>query len=83
MLRLALTKGRLEKKMLEILSDIGLDVSELYTGSRKLIYTIPGESLELMLAKAADVVTYVALRRVRHGVVGKDTIWSTALPFTR
>jgi ATP phosphoribosyltransferase len=74
MLRLALTKGRLEKKMLEILSDIGLDVSELYTGSRKLIYTIPGESLELMLAKAADVVTYVELGACDMGVVGKDTI---------
>lgn len=58
-IRIALTKGRLEKKTLELLEHSGYDVSELRSGSRKLIFKLPDSNIELVLAKAADVITYV------------------------
>ena len=73
-LRLALTKGRLEKKTLALLEQVGMDCSELGAGSRKLIYQIPDTNLEIVLAKAADVITYVEHGVCDMGVVGKDTI---------
>ena len=59
--RIALTKGRLEKKTLTLLKASGYDISELEAGSRKLIFTLPGTAIEIVLAKAADVITYVAV----------------------
>lgn len=72
--RIALTKGRLEKKTLALLKVAGYDIAELEAGSRKLIFTLPGTSVEIVLAKAADVITYVEHGVCDMGVVGKDTI---------
>ncbi len=72
--RIALTKGRLEKKTLSFLKKAGYDTSELETGSRKLIFTLPNTNIEIVLAKAADVITYVEHGVCDMGVVGKDTI---------
>ena len=72
--RIALTKGRLEKKTLALLKASGYDISELEVGSRKLIFTLPDTNIEIVLAKAADVITYVEHGVCDMGVVGKDTI---------
>ena len=72
--RIALTKGRLEKKTLALLKTAGYDISELETGSRKLIFALPDSGVEIVLAKAADVITYVEHGVCDMGVVGKDTI---------
>lgn len=72
--RIALTKGRLEKKTLALLQKSGYDISELEAGSRKLIFTLPDTQIEIVLAKAADVITYVEHGVCDMGVVGKDTI---------
>ena len=72
--RIALTKGRLEKKTLALLKAAGYDISELETGSRKLIFALPDSGVEIVLAKAADVITYVEHGVCDMGVVGKDTI---------
>ena len=72
--RIALTKGRLEKKTLALLKSAGYDISELEAGSRKLIFALPGAGIEIVLAKAADVITYVEHGVCDMGVVGKDTI---------
>lgn len=72
--RIALTKGRLEKKTLALLKASGYDISELEAGSRKLIFALPGTAVEIVLAKAADVITYVEHGVCDMGVVGKDTI---------
>lgn len=72
--RIALTKGRIESKAVDILDSIGYDVSELRNKGRKLILSIPGEDIEVVLAKAADVITYVEHGVCDLGVVGKDTI---------
>ena len=72
--RIALTKGRLEKKTLALLKDAGYDISELEAGTRKLIFTLPDSGVEIVLSKAADVITYVEHGVCDMGVVGKDTI---------
>lgn len=72
--RIALTKGRLEKKTLSLLKAAGYDISELEAGSRKLIFALPDAGVEIVLAKAADVITYVEHGVCDMGVVGKDTI---------
>lgn len=73
-IRIALTKGRLEKKTLARMKASGYDISELETPSRKLIFRLPNTNIEVVLAKAADVITYVEHGVCDLGVVGKDTI---------
>ncbi len=72
--RIALTKGRIENKAVDLLEKIGYDVSELRNKGRKLILPIPNENIEVVLAKAADVITYVEHGVCDLGIVGKDTI---------
>jgi len=71
-IRIALTKGRLEKRAVELFEAIGFDCSQLQSKGRRLI--LPMEGYEVVLAKAADVLTYVVHGACDIGVVGKDTI---------
>ncbi|MGN0668984.1 MAG: ATP phosphoribosyltransferase [Oscillospiraceae bacterium] len=73
-IRIALTKGRIENKAVDLLEKIGYDVTDLREKGRRLILTIPNENIEVVLAKAADVITYVEHGVCDLGVVGKDTI---------
>lgn len=73
-IRIALTKGRLEKNTMELFEKIGLDCTNLKEKGRKLILPIPGTNIEIVLAKAADVITYVGHGVCDVGIVGKDTI---------
>lgn len=73
-IRIALTKGRIENKAVDLLEKIGYDVTDLREKGRRLILTIPDENIEVVLAKAADVITYVEHGVCDLGVVGKDTI---------
>lgn len=73
-LRIALTKGRLEKDTVGLLEKIGFDCTAVREKGRKLILPIPDGNLEVVLAKAADVITYVEHGVCDMGVVGKDTI---------
>ena len=72
--RIALTKGRLDNRTVAVLEHLGYDVSMLRSKGRKLILEIPGAEIEVVLAKAADVITYVEHGVCDIGVVGKDTI---------
>ena len=72
-LRIALTKGRLEKDTVGLLEKIGYDCTAVHEKGRKLILPV-GDSIEVVLAKAADVITYVENGVCDLGVVGKDTI---------
>lgn len=72
-LRIALTKGRLEKDTVGLLEKIGYDCTAVRDKGRKLILPV-GDSIEVVLAKAADVITYVEHGVCDMGVVGKDTI---------
>ena len=73
-LRIALTKGRLQDKSLELFESMGLDCSPVRNPGRRLIHAIPNYPLDAVLAKASDVITYVEHGVCDLGVVGKDTI---------
>ena len=73
-LRLALTKGRLEKKATELFERMGLDCAPLRDPGRRLVHSLPDYPLDVVLAKAPDVITYVEHGVCDIGVVGKDTI---------
>ena len=79
-LRIALTKGRLEKDTVALLERIGYDCGAVHNKGRKLILPV-GNSLEVVLAKAADVITYVEHGVCDLGVVGKDTIMENGTSF--
>ena len=71
-LRIALTKGRLEKKSVGLFKTMGLDTTELENKGRRLI--LPVDKYEAVLSKAPDVITYVEHGVCDIGIVGKDTI---------
>ncbi len=73
-LRLALTKGRLQKNACKLMEAAGLDMGEVGSDTRKLIIPIQNGRYELVLAKAADVITYVTHGVCDIGLVGKDTM---------
>ncbi|OPJ61543.1 ATP phosphoribosyltransferase [Clostridium oryzae] len=73
-IKIALTKGRLEKGAVEIFEAIGIDCSQLKNKGRKLIFHEDTRNLDFFLAKASDVVTYVEHGVADIGVVGKDTL---------
>ncbi len=72
-LRIALTKGRLEKDTVALFEKMGYDCSAVHDKGRRLILPV-GDDIEVVLAKAADVITYVENGVCDLGVVGKDTI---------
>lgn len=73
-LRIALTKGRLEKDTVSLLEKLGYDCTAVREKGRRMILPIPDANLEVVLAKANDVITYVEHGVCDMGVVGKDTI---------
>ncbi|MDT8715510.1 ATP phosphoribosyltransferase [Clostridium sp. 19966] len=73
-LKIALTKGRLEKNSIEIFEAVGINCGELKNKGRKLIFNDEENDIEFFLAKAADVVTYVEHGAADIGIVGKDTL---------
>lgn len=74
MLKIALTKGRLEKSTVALFEKMGLDVGAFENKGRKLILQV-GDDITVVLAKAPDVITYVEHGVCDIGVVGKDTIY--------
>ena len=73
-LRIALTKGRLQEKSVELFEAMGLDCSPIQSPGRRLVHAIPNYPLDAVLAKAPDVITYVEHGVCDLGIVGKDTI---------
>lgn len=73
-IRIALTKGRLEKDTVALFEKIGYDCTAVHEKGRKLILPVPDGNIEVVLAKAADVITYVEHGVCDMGIVGKDTI---------
>ena len=71
----ALAKGRLAKKTMELLGQIGIFCEEMKDEkTRKLIFVNEELKLKFFLAKASDVPTYVEYGAADIGVVGRDTI---------
>lgn len=80
-LRIALTKGRLEQDTIGLFEKIGYDCTAVRNKGRKLILPVGDNQFEVVLAKAADVITYVEHGVCDLGVVGKDTIMENGTSF--
>jgi len=74
--KIALTKGRLEKEAIEIFKTININTRELEDKGRKLILNCENEeyNIDFFLVKAKDVETYVEYGAADMGIVGKDTL---------
>ena len=74
MLSIAVSKGRLADTFSELLEQAGYPVAVLREPTRKLVIESPEAGLRFILAKPADVPTYVEYGAADLGVVGKDTL---------
>ena len=74
-LTIALAKGRLAEKAMEMFEAIGISCDEMKDkASRKLIFVNEDLGVRLFRAKANDVPTYVEYGAADIGIVGRDTI---------
>lgn len=73
MLRIAVTKGRIEKNVYELMKKTGFDVSTIENKNRELLIRTK-DNIEMIFVKANDVLTYIEKGIVDMGVVGKDTL---------
>ena len=73
MLKVALTKGRIEKEVTKILEKIGYDVTQIINKNRELQINVE-DKMEIIFAKANDVITFIEHGIVDVGIVGSDTL---------
>ena len=74
-LTIALAKGRLADKAMEMFEAIGISCDEMKDkASMKLIFVNEHLGVRFFLAKANDVPTYVEYGAADIGIVGRDTI---------
>ncbi|MFM1651347.1 ATP phosphoribosyltransferase [Brevibacillus sp. B_LB10_24] len=73
-LTIAMPKGRIFEESLVFLREAGVKVAADLQDSRKLIIPVEESELEFILAKPADVPTYVEYGVADVGVVGKDVL---------
>lgn len=74
MLKIALTKGRIEKNIQKVLEEIGYDANPMINKDGRLLLEI-GDEIQIVLVKSVDVVNLVNSGVVDLGIVGSDTIF--------
>ncbi len=74
LLKVAMPKGRIYKQASKLFREAGLPIPEDFDDTRKLIISLPEVGMEFILAKPADVPTYVEYGAADVGVVGKDVL---------
>ncbi len=71
---IALTKGRILKETLPLLSRAGIEPLEDVSKSRKLVFPTTADGVRLVIIRGTDVPTYVRHGAADVGVVGKDIL---------
>lgn len=74
MINIALAKGRLADKTCALLGELGFDIKEVVSDSRKLVFTDEENAVSYFLVKPSDVSIYVERGVADIGVVGKDIL---------
>jgi ATP phosphoribosyltransferase len=74
LLKVAMPKGRIYKQASKLFRAAGLPIPEEFDDSRRLIIPLPEANMEFIMAKPADVPTYVEYGAADIGVVGKDVL---------
>ena len=73
MVKIAVTKGRIEKNFCKLLKKAGFDVEKVENKDRELQIKTK-DDIEFIFAKSNDVLTFIEHGIVDLGVVGKDTL---------
>lgn len=73
MIKIAITKGRIEKQVCQLLKEKGYDVDPIINKDRELLIETK-DGLSMIFAKANDVLTFLEHGIVDVGFVGKDTL---------
>ncbi len=73
-LTIALTKGRLADKTMELFTKAGFSCEEMKEDTRRLIFHNKELNLNFFLSKGPDVPTYVERGAADIGIVGSDII---------
>ncbi|MCI9031269.1 MAG: ATP phosphoribosyltransferase [Clostridia bacterium] len=71
---IALPKGRLADKTIEILEKCGLNCDSLKKDTRKLVLTDASDKFKFIFVKPIDVPTYIERGAADIGIAGKDTL---------
>ena len=77
---IALAKGRLAEKSMELLEKCGVECAEIFADTRKLVFYDSKNDIRFILVKPSDVPTYVDHGVADMGIVGKDTLMEAGLP---
>lgn len=73
-LTIALPKGKVFGKSVEMLAKLGYTAEGLKENSRKLIITNEEQKLRFIITKTADLPTYVEYGAADIGIIGKDVL---------
>ena len=73
MIKIAITKGRIEKQVCQLLAEKGFDMEPIIHKDRELMIET-SDGLSMIFVKANDVLTFLEHGIVDIGFVGKDTL---------
>ncbi len=73
-LTIALPKGKLFAKAVDLLAKAGYSAANLTEDSRRLVLSNPVSKVRFIIAKTVDVPTYVEYGAADLGVIGKDVL---------
>ena len=73
-LTIALPKGKLFAKSVELLAKVGYSADNVVEDSRKLVITNEENKVKFIIVKTMDLPTYVEYGAADIGIIGKDVI---------
>ncbi|MQS51838.1 ATP phosphoribosyltransferase [Companilactobacillus mishanensis] len=73
-IKIALTKGRVEKQVIPVLEEAGINCDQIRNKQRRLIFDSETQPFEFILAKGPDVTTFLERGAADIGIVGSDIL---------
>ena len=73
MIKIAVSKGRIERDFCKILNKVGYDTDPIINKKRKLLINLE-DNIEMIFVKADDIGTYLKYGGADIGIVGKDVL---------
>ncbi len=73
MIKIAITKGRIEKQVCKLLEKQGFDMDPIFNKDRELLIETK-DGIQMIFAKSNDVLTFLEHGIVDVGFVGSDTL---------
>ncbi len=73
-LTIALPKGKLFAKSVELLAKVGYAADNVVEDSRKLVITNEETKVKFIIVKTVDLPTYVEYGAADIGIIGKDVL---------